>query len=100
MMKEALLIEHTILSTMRDLTPPGYEFGWYFPFGYLEKFVDLDREILRGHLRSLRNRGYVRYGHGFSDDGLAAGAGYTLAPKAESLFASDDLNVFPDGDEA
>ena len=45
------------------------------------KECDLDREVVGGFMRSMRNRGLVEYGTGFSEDGMVAGAVYAITQK-------------------
>ena len=58
-------------------------YGYFFPFSYYQKYTGLDREIVRGGCRSLCNRGFMELGNGLTEDGLTAGAGYTLTMKGE-----------------
>ena len=71
-------IELEILSIMDRGTPEEYRGGYFFPFKFFEDKIAIDREVLRGFMRSLRNRGVTQYGTGFTDGGLVNGAGYTM----------------------
>lgn len=79
-MKPTEQIELVMLHTMVDQTPSEYLYGYYFPFKYFERSSGMDRETVRGFLRSMRSRGLVQYGCGMNDDGEVAGGGYTLVP--------------------
>lgn len=74
----ALHLEVAIMSAMFDATPTEYAGGYLFTFKWFEERIGLDREQLRGFLRSLRNRGLTQYGTGFDDEGKTAGGGYSL----------------------
>ena len=71
-------IELQILRVLVEDTPDGFEFSYYFPFKHLMRATQYDREIIRGLMRSMRDRCLVEYGQGFNDDGEVAGGGYTL----------------------
>jgi len=73
-------IELYLLHVLHDDTPKGYEFCYFFPFSYLMRATSMDREIVRGFCRSMRNRGFLQYGVGFNEDGETAGGGYTMTP--------------------
>jgi len=73
-------IEMHLLHVLQEDTPSEYSFGYYFPFGYLVTATGYDLEIVRGFMRSMRNRGLVQYGTGFQEDGYVSGGGYTLVP--------------------
>lgn len=77
-------IELVLLNAMDDGTPSEYKWGFYFPFRWFERVTQMDREIVRGFMRSMRNRGLVEYGHGFDEDGFTAGSGYTLTPRGDA----------------
>lgn len=79
-MKPNEQIELVLLHMMVEETPSEYLYGWYFHFKCFERASGMDREIVRGFLRSMRNRGLVQHGVGFTDDGQVAGGGYTLIP--------------------
>lgn len=74
----ALEIDVAIMTIMQRDTPSEYREGYFFPFKYFEQKLGLDREQLRGFMRSLRNRGLTYYGTGFTEDGMINGAGYSL----------------------
>lgn len=74
-------IEYLILQVMVDDTPLEYRYEYFFPFSCFTRRLTLDREQVRGHLRSMRNRGLTEYGRGFTEDGEVAGAGYTMTVK-------------------
>ena len=76
-------IELHLLHVLVEDTPDYYEFCYYFPFKYLMRATGLDREIVRGFMRSMRDRRLVEYGRGFNEDGEVAGGGYTLAPQGK-----------------
>lgn len=80
-------LELEILSIMDRETPPEYRGGYFFPFRFFEDKIAVDREVLRGFLRSLRNRGVTEYGTGFTDEGLVNGAGYTITPAGFTYLA-------------
>ena len=73
-------IELVLLNIMDECTPDEYRFGYFFSFRYFERATQMDKELIRGFMRSMRNRGLVEWGHGFDEDGFTAGAGYTLTP--------------------
>ena len=79
-MNPSAQIEMHLLHILQEDTPTEYKFGYYFSFGYLVRATGYDREIVRGFMRSMRNRGLVQFGTGFSEDGMTAGGGYTLVP--------------------
>ena len=72
------LTKKSILAFMNSNTPNEYRDGYYFPFKYFLRALDLDVELLRGFLRSMRADGLVEYGSGFSEDGIPAGGGYSI----------------------
>ena len=76
-------IELVLLSILVEDTPDECRFAYYFPFKYLMDLTQLDREIVRGFMRSMRDRRLVEYGRGFDEDGFVVGGGYTLTPAGE-----------------
>ena len=78
--KPVELIERQILNLLNERTPDGAD-RCYFPFYFIMARCDLDREIVGGFMRSMRNRGLVEYGTGFDADGMAASAGYAITQK-------------------
>jgi len=77
-------IELHLLHVLVEDTPDYYEYCYYFPFKYLMRATQYDREIVRGFMRSMRDRRLVEYGCGFNDDGETAGGGYTLTPAGKT----------------
>lgn len=73
-------IEYQILQVMVDNTPSEYRYRYYFTFVFLTRRLDLDREQIRGHLRSLRNRDFAEYDVEFNEDGETVGGGFALTP--------------------
>lgn len=85
MMTPQQQIEYSILQAMVDGTPNGYD-GWFFPFRWIKSHVGLDIEIIRGFMKSMRNRQLVEYGHGFDEDGMVSGSGYSLTQQGRLHF--------------
>lgn len=57
----------------------GIEDGFCSHIAPLAEHIGVDREIARGHLRSLADRGLAQYQKGlWYDDGLPAGSGYGI----------------------
>ncbi len=54
-----------------------------YSFVYFEKETGMDREQVRGHIRSLRNRGYAKQEPWVNDDLIPAGSGYGLTAKGK-----------------
>lgn len=94
-MNTAEQLEMSILGPMYDETPSYYRYCYFFPFKCMETWTGLDRELIRGLCKSMRNRGIVEYGHGFDEDGYTAGAGYTLTRKGEMYLKDLWLRVDP-----
>jgi hypothetical protein len=71
-------LEMEILLIMEQETPSEYRGEYFFTFRFFDDKTAIDREVLRGLMRSLRNRGFTQYGTGFNEDGMINGAGYSL----------------------
>jgi len=41
-------------------------------------FEGYDREVVRGVVRSMAARGLLKFGHGFTSEGMTAGSGYCM----------------------
>jgi hypothetical protein len=72
------LTKKGILAFMASNTPDEFRDGYYFPFKCFLRVLDLDIELLRGFLRSMRADGLAEFGSGFSEDGIPAGGGYSI----------------------
>ena len=75
-------IELHLLHVLFEDTPSKYRLGYYFSFKYLMRSTGYDREIVRGFMRSMRDRRLVKFGTGFNED-MTAGGGYTLTRGGE-----------------
>lgn len=82
------ILEISILQAMIDGTPDGYWDGYYFPFKWIKSHVDIDIEVIRGIMKSMRNRGLVKYGHGFDEEGMTVGSGYSLTEAGRTHHAA------------
>ena len=76
-------IEFILLNIMVEHSPES-PFGYFFTFNFFMQHTQLDREIIRGFMRSMRNRQLVEYGQGFDDYGHTIGSGYSLTPQGAS----------------
>ena len=96
-------IELLLLAIMIDMTPDEYRDGYFMPFRFLGDLARLDVEIVRGFMRSMRNRQLVEYGKGFDEDGLTAGAGYTITERgrlhAKALSTTKTLAIWKERHE-
>lgn len=84
MMQPVTQIEYVLLKIMEEVTPTEYRGGFYLPFRYIQSHVGMDIEIIRGFMRSMRNRQLVEYGHGFNEDGETTGSGYSLTERGRN----------------
>ena len=81
--KPVEMIELRILELLDERTPSEYDL-WYFKFSFIMTHCGLDREVVGGFMRSMRNRGLVEYGAGFDEDGMTTGGGYAITRKGRN----------------
>lgn len=68
-------LQHVILNALADVSQPG----WCVNLRGLQGRTGLPREVLRGLVANLRDRGLASYHKGlWTDDGEPGGAGYAI----------------------